>query len=777
MGCGASGAQGQPKQPAAANYDGPEGGDRDAVINSRCRQQEQMEADFSVDGAEGGQGGSLKTEKGGQKVEQVRHGEPASEPNRKEGDTGSSSSEGEERNHGEGGQEYDVSLMGQICGMLDMEDGDESSDDNSGSGSCCKGRELPSHGQAGDPLLGLSVKFLLSDFMEDVRQAGFDTDSTVVYDIEERVIRAKGAGRSCPRDGLQGCAYVDAVEGERMTGRATHMLSYTWAYRLRDIVDSLGSFCQSQSLSPSDTYIWICCLCINQHRVKEAQARNEHIPFHRFAAEFGSRVENIGNVLALMTPWKAPKYVSRVWCIFELSTALQLQDSGCQLDIIMPPSQAVEFAQAIFDGPGMEQLWESLKAIRVEKAQASVEQDKVNILEMIEANGGYAKHNAAVVKRLQMWLSESAESQVMQKLQIERGCDTAEACFQVAKMFRQLGCFDQSGTLMSAGQQLLEEMPGGIAAAGSAAVSLFRGTGILHWQRGQLADAARSLKEARDAQERLGTLMTSADGANLLRHIGTVQRLQDSSEAALATFSLALDVYTASQTLRTSDCASLFQEIGTVHAHAGRSELALENFIKAENTHRAAMTFETPDCAGLLQNMGIIRMEQGDLDSASLNFEEAKSVFEATGTLATPNGANLLFNMAILTMKQGELSFAAVVFHDSLSLFEQCSSLGSPNGLNMLEQFGDCQRELEDYEGAHSSYLKGLSLSYSVADGQLRLARLAQKLELLESLRQGNKGKNHGKAGRMPASYAQAGGGRGVQPSYASAFRQKYQKM
>ena len=53
------------------------------------------------------------------------------------------------------------------------------------------------------------------------------------------------------------------------------MLSYTWDYTIADIVDALAAFCGGHMLKPNRTYVWICALCVNQHRVREARAKNQ----------------------------------------------------------------------------------------------------------------------------------------------------------------------------------------------------------------------------------------------------------------------------------------------------------------------------------------------------------------------------------------------------------------------------------------------------------------------------------------------------------------------
>ena len=55
--------------------------------------------------------------------------------------------------------------------------------------------------------------------------------------------------------------------GGEHTGRATIMLSYTWGYTFGAIGSALTAFCAKHGLDPRTTHVWICCMCINQHRV------------------------------------------------------------------------------------------------------------------------------------------------------------------------------------------------------------------------------------------------------------------------------------------------------------------------------------------------------------------------------------------------------------------------------------------------------------------------------------------------------------------------------
>jgi hypothetical protein len=151
-------------------------------------------------------------------------------------------------------------------------------------------------------------------------------------------VREKGADISCPLDGRNGAAYIHTLEGGDHVGEANHMLSWAWEYTVQDVVDTLVHYCSMNSLDPKCTYIWMCCLCINQHRVAEQNAGKKTGILNQSTLEFQEifvdRVQSIGKVLCMMSPWDAPSYLKRVWCIFEIFTAMQ---NECELVVVMPP--------------------------------------------------------------------------------------------------------------------------------------------------------------------------------------------------------------------------------------------------------------------------------------------------------------------------------------------------------------------------------------------------------------------------------------------------------
>ena len=225
-----------------------------------------------------------------------------------------------------------------------------------------------------------------------------------MYDIEPK-IRAQSE-QICPRDKQHGAAFVD-VAPDPYAGRATVMLSYGWGYRVIDIVRALEAFCDRNALDPREVRVWICCLCINQHRVKEAQQRGDIVPFAEFEAAFGSRVRGIGRVLALLSPWNSPFYLTRVWCIYELFVADSTE--GVTLELILPRREADAFT-ATFAAHGIQAVWDTVAAVKVENAQASVPSDRENIFALVRNGAGFARLNKVVVERVQQWFLEAGRA-------------------------------------------------------------------------------------------------------------------------------------------------------------------------------------------------------------------------------------------------------------------------------------------------------------------------------------------------------------------------------
>ena len=111
----------------------------------------------------------------------------------------------------------------------------------------------------------------------------------------------------CPREGSMGCAYVDTLSHENDVGRADALLSYSWSYLVTEVSAALSAWTERRGCDPKQTRIWICSLCLNQHRMADASVAKD------LQTEFGDRVVAIGLILPMLEQWDDPGYVKRAW--------------------------------------------------------------------------------------------------------------------------------------------------------------------------------------------------------------------------------------------------------------------------------------------------------------------------------------------------------------------------------------------------------------------------------------------------------------------------------
>ena len=311
-------------------------------------------------------------------------------------------------------------------------------------------------------LRGVAVKHLRGPFIQAVLQAGHSRDSTVpgtlfaagahisvqVYAIEADVIRALGKEAVCPRDGLTGSAYCDAVADAYEVGQANCMLSYARGSSVSDIVDSMVAYCEREGIGDA-TNVWMCCLCINQWRVQPA---SQHESTSTFLSEFESRVRGIGRILCLMTPWTNPANMKRLWCIHELWFAVQ--ESGCSFDIVMPPAEHQNFTQMLVADFGA--VAASLCRVDWESAEASVPSDKHHLQKLVREGVGVEEVNKAVLEALQGWLLRAGESVLASLPTAETKCLT----FGLGQLLHSMGHHQRALPMLEKSLATSEELTG-----------------------------------------------------------------------------------------------------------------------------------------------------------------------------------------------------------------------------------------------------------------------------------------------------------------------------
>lgn len=284
----------------------------------------------------------------------------------------------------------------------------------------------PSHN-----IKALSVHYLVTKLIPELEELGYDLKTATIYNILE-YIQKKGKDVTCPHDKQTGAAYVDCVEGKDNVGVANVMLSYTWGYRIEQIVHTIVSKCKKDGFNLKRTYVWMCCFNNNQHRVSELG----DVPFEDFRKIFFHKVTCIGTIWSMMSPWNDPGYLKRVWCVFEIFVANT--ENGVSSEIIMPEEEQEKLVDSLLVEEGITNLFDVLSSTKIENAVASRPQDKANILKLVEDDFGYTELNIKVNKLLRDWILGVLLTTANKKRSGDTMVEYADKVFNVARAVMKL---------------------------------------------------------------------------------------------------------------------------------------------------------------------------------------------------------------------------------------------------------------------------------------------------------------------------------------------------
>eukprot|EP00554_Chaetoceros_debilis_P009880 CAMPEP_0194103876 /NCGR_PEP_ID=MMETSP0150-20130528/4232_1 /TAXON_ID=122233 /ORGANISM="Chaetoceros debilis, Strain MM31A-1" /LENGTH=589 /DNA_ID=CAMNT_0038791211 /DNA_START=210 /DNA_END=1979 /DNA_ORIENTATION=+ len=509
-------------------------------------------------------------------------------------------------------------------------------------------------------LLGVSVHHLANYFMDLVRAKYPDSgNDTKIYQIEDLndldkngIIREEGKDTQCPIDDRRGAAYVHTLQGADHVGPASIMLSYTWGYTIGDIIDVLRNYCTSNGLNPKKVYVWICCLCVNQHRVVESMKRKEDIPFDDFRKVFHGRVTSIGHVVAMMSPWTGPEYLKRVWCIFELFTASK---EGCKVTIEMPKREREDFIKGLANGEEhTNKLFSVLSSTDVEKAEASVLSDRENILNIVKnETGGYDQFNVAINGLIRTWVLQLIKDAAQSRLE-----DLVD------------GEYDERCTVFLAR------------------------VGILFWRLGELETALKMYRvELMMVEEKFGSdhlRMTYP-----LNNIALVLRGQGKYEEALGYYMKALIVKEKEYGRESVEVARTLHNMGTAYQSQGEYGKAIDTYNRALVIKEEKLGLDHIETAGIHMNIASVLRNHKKYDESMEKYTKVLPIYKKAYGHDSVNMATLLYNMAITLYNQGKYEDAMENYQLSLPIQEKLLGMDNQDTVNTRNNIAILKEEMQ----------------------------------------------------------------------------------
>mmetsp|Transcript_2751 Transcript_2751/g.3884 ORF Transcript_2751/g.3884 Transcript_2751/m.3884 type:complete len:540 (-) Transcript_2751:62-1681(-) len=514
-------------------------------------------------------------------------------------------------------------------------------------------------------LLGISVNHIANDFMDEVRTKFPDSaeewsffrraEDTKIYQIEDLnkldengIIREKGKDTTCPIDGRQGAAYVHTLQGDEHVGPSSIMLSYTWEYTIGDIIDVLTNYCTNNNLNPKEVYVWICCLCVNQHRVIEKRRNGGVVPFKELESVFFKRVTSIGHVLAMMAPWTKPEYLFRVWCIFELFTASQTD--GCKVTIEMPSKEREDFLDGVSDENHIDNLFGVLSATNVENAEASYESDRTDILHIVKTNTGYEEFNVTINTLIRKWVLRLIEDAAHLKLEGVADGEYDEDCVdfhsRVGVIFLELGEYNLAIDMYNVALEMVEKEFG--CDHDKMYYPLASIAGVLTGQG--------KYEEALNNHAKALTIVENKWGSDderlalILYNMGDVYRMQDEYDKAIDVLNRALAIKKEKLGQDHWKTAVILVGIANVLLGQGKNEEAKEKYQQVIPIWEKEFGSDSVEMATMMGNIAITLYNQGKYKDAMEKYNRCLAIYEKVygiyhaETIRTRNNIEILKN-------------------------------------------------------------------------------------------------------------------------------------
>ena len=255
-------------------------------------------------------------------------------------------------------------------------------------------------------MVGVSLAFLRK-FMDIYNEFNFRKLSTTQVNhliIQERT-------KNCKKSF---CDYVQGYTTEedsakwndskgypkRYFGKATVFVSHAWANSFDELVGAIESWA-AKIYSRSEEYFWIDSFITNQHETEKS--------FDWWNTLFKQCVLDVGRAVMVMSPWNAPVFTTRAWCLYEFSIIVE---SKIPYDIILSPSQNAGMIRALSSGSvtftGKGYILNHLNQIDIQKAKVSKNSDLDAILSMVRAGVGFRELNRRIIGELQDWILDIA---------------------------------------------------------------------------------------------------------------------------------------------------------------------------------------------------------------------------------------------------------------------------------------------------------------------------------------------------------------------------------
>ena len=290
-------------------------------------------------------------------------------------------------------------------------------------------------------LLGVSLSFLI--YFIDIQCNGRDAlIGSTTTDVKDRYVLGLTSASQ-----LSLCAQMQNEGQGEYVGQASWFISHAWKCQFLEVTDAILAFFrakvaqgQMSEMEMLDTIIWFDLFSNSQHNTSDK-------PFEWWQGTFTNAIQEMGNVLQVLTPWDDPIPFTRAWCVFEIY-ACEMSNSNFQ--IAMTEIESQRFLEMILKDS--EEFYKMLARVDTSRSECFLPEDKVRIQDAIRRllPGGFTQLNSMVLRVVERWMLSLIEEKLA-SVQLTGGADMIKEEMgwinAKASLYRSQGKYDEAEPL------------------------------------------------------------------------------------------------------------------------------------------------------------------------------------------------------------------------------------------------------------------------------------------------------------------------------------------
>jgi tetratricopeptide (TPR) repeat protein len=439
------------------------------------------------------------------------------------------------------------------------------------------------------------------------------------------------------------------------------------------LVAAVVAHYESAGTDLAGAFVWLDIFGANQPHLCDPDASREVLAERNKVLSSGlhEALSRFDDMLVFFDSWRAPKPLTRAWCVWELYGAARFRKDVARapLQVIFEPAERERFIEDGLIGD-YDSIQIAFSNMRVKDAACYSAQDKAMIDRAIElyVPGQHTTLDANVAEQLHAWLAETALEAVQQRGAANQHHDDWEA-------FAEL--LDSTGRLLD--------------------------------DEGELDKALEIYERALEIrQAKLGQTHTTV--ADTLNRIAVTTEKLGRQDKALETYEQALKIRIANLGPRDPGVADMLNNMAGVISDQGKLAEALVMYEQALDIKRGAFGDKHTAVAETLNNMASVMQKRGELDKALAAFEEALDIYEEKLGPRHTFVASTLNNMAGVVWKQGKLDKALEIYERALQIKKANLGPRHPGVASTLNNMAFVREEQHKLDEALENYEQALAI-------------------------------------------------------------------